>query len=292
MTPATKETAFVIRPMRRSELDILVEWAADEGWNPGLHDAPVFFATDPDGFWVGLLDGVPVAAISAVRYGDDYAFLGFYIVSPAHRGQGYGYQVWQAAIKALGQRTIGLDGVPEQQENYRRAGFQLAHRNIRYLGEGLPNLQHGVMRADADLVALHAVPFAQIAAYDRDFFPVARDIFLRHWIQQPGTTALGIRTHHGLSAYGVIRPCRSGWKIGPLFADTAQDAQALFRSLAATVTGGAPFYLDVPQCNPAAIALAEQHGMWPVFETARMYTRAQPELSWSRTYGITTFELG
>ena len=29
----------------------LVSWAASEGWNPGPHDAKVFYNTDPHGFY-------------------------------------------------------------------------------------------------------------------------------------------------------------------------------------------------------------------------------------------------
>ena len=29
----------------------LVEWAKTEGWNPGPHDAEVYWSTDPNGFY-------------------------------------------------------------------------------------------------------------------------------------------------------------------------------------------------------------------------------------------------
>ena len=48
---------LIIRKMRREELDLLVEWAALEGWNPGLSDADIFWATDPDGFIAAELNG-------------------------------------------------------------------------------------------------------------------------------------------------------------------------------------------------------------------------------------------
>ncbi len=35
---------LVIRNMTRPELDELVDWAAHEGWNPGIHDAELFWA--------------------------------------------------------------------------------------------------------------------------------------------------------------------------------------------------------------------------------------------------------
>ena len=39
-------SALAIRPMRRADLDIAIDWAAAEGWNPGLDDAEAFLAAD------------------------------------------------------------------------------------------------------------------------------------------------------------------------------------------------------------------------------------------------------
>ena len=44
------DAALTIRPMRRDELELGIDWAAAEGWNPGLHDAGSFFAADAGGF--------------------------------------------------------------------------------------------------------------------------------------------------------------------------------------------------------------------------------------------------
>ncbi len=90
---------------------------------------------------------------------------------------------------------------------------------------------------------------------------------------------------------GVVRPCRDGAKIGPLFADDAPTARALFAALAARAPAG-PLYLDVPEPNAEAAALAREAGMAPVFETARMYTGAPPAIPLARVFGITSFELG
>jgi hypothetical protein len=50
--------------------------------------------------------------------------------------------------------------------------------------------------------------------------------------------------------------------------------------------------LDVPENNPAVLALAEKYGMKRVFETARMYSKEAPNLPIRKIFGITTFELG
>jgi len=52
------------------------------------------------------------------------------------------------------------------------------------------------------------------------------------------------------------------------------------------------FYLDVPEANPAALALAQAHSLQRVFETVRMYKGPAPALPLHRIFGNTSFELG
>lgn len=277
---------FSIRTMTRKEVSLAIEWAAGEGWNPGLHDAACYHSADPNGFLLGLLDEEPVVTISAIRYGETFGFLGFYIVKPEHRGRGYGLRIWEAGLQFLEGRNVGLDGVVAQQDNYRRSGFQLAYRNIRHEGRTRGTSQQG------DVIELAGFPFQAVAAYDRVFFPEDRTRFLESWIRQPGCRALGVLQEGRLSGYGVLRRCRSGYKIGPLFADSPDQAETLLVSLQAGIEAGEPLVLDTPEINEGALALAEQHGMRPVFETARMYKQEIPDLPLDRVFGVTSFEVG
>ncbi|MCC7274860.1 MAG: GNAT family N-acetyltransferase, partial [Alphaproteobacteria bacterium] len=111
------------------------------------------------------------------------------------------------------------------------------------------------------------------------------------WAALPQSRGLAAVADGRLTGYGVVRRCRVGWKIGPLFADAAATAERLFRGLAAE-TGGGPVHLDVPEVNAEAVALAERHGLVPSFETARMYRGPAPLVDLEGTYGVTTFELG
>jgi GNAT superfamily N-acetyltransferase len=278
------EPGFCIRNMTEAELGLALEWAAADGWNPGLFDAHCFHAADPSGFFMGWLDGEPAGCISAVAYDEQYGFLGLYIVKPEYRGKGFGLKLWNAAMSHLGRRNVGLDGVKAQQENYSKSGFKLAFRNLRHQGKG-----GGA--APAGLIDLKAAHFEEIARYDRTVFPASRSNFLRLWTQQPRGVALALWEKGGLGGYGVLRACRHGFKIGPLFANDACIADALFRGLASRVPGEM-IYLDTPEANAAAIRLAGKHGMEPVFETARMYTLGCPDEQISRCYGMTTLELG
>jgi len=276
-----------IRPMTAAEVaSVALEWAAREGWNPGPHDAAPFHVQDPAGFLFGELNGEPVGCISAIVYPDAFGFLGFYIVRPELRGRGYGMQLWRAALEHLGERNVGLDGVVEQQHNYRKSGFRLAYNNARYRGQGLNgSLCPGIVPvAEVDRRALYA--------YDRELFPAPRPDFLDLWLAPPaGRAYVALDPNGCVAGYGVIRRCREGCKIGPLFAEDSDLADRLFRALVPYAEGG-PVFLDIPEPHAAAYALTQRYGMDKVFATARMYSQYDPELPLARIFGVTSFELG
>ncbi|MEU6812507.1 GNAT family N-acetyltransferase [Streptomyces sp. NPDC046831] len=282
-SPAAEE--LVVSRATLEDWPVISGWAADEGWNPGLSDGPAFFAQDPEGFFLGRIGGEPVSAVSVVNYGPAFAFLGCYLVRPDMRGRGHGLATWKTALGHAGHRTIGLDGVVAQQGNYRRSGFELAHRTVRFTGPapaaGAAPGVRPVRPEDRDAVA----------AYDAACFPADRPRFLAHWLTAPGHHAVVRRAGPRIAGYAVIRPARDGARIGPLFADTAEDARALFSALTARA-GGRDVAIDVPETNAEGIALAEEAGLTPSFETARMYTGPVRRHARERVFGVTTLELG
>lgn len=281
---------FSIRAMTGEELPLAMEWAAREGWNPGLHDAACFYAADPDGFLLGELAGEPIGCISAVRYGNEFGFIGLYIVRPEFRARGFGIQLWRAAMERLAGRNVGLDGVVAQQANYAKSGFRLAFRNVRYLG--VVNRAAENDELPRGVIAASAVPFAEVAAYDHAIFPAPRDAFLKSWLMQPEAGAFVAVEEKGLGGYVVVRRSREGWKIGPLAADDRPTARRLYDAAASFTGEGATLFLDVPASNEAAHQFVAELGMTPVFETARMYTGSAPAVDLSKLFGVTTFELG
>lgn len=276
-----------IRRAYRDELADILDWAAAEGWNPGLGDAAPFWAADPEGYLVAEVDKQPVGSISLVRYGEDYAFLGFFIVQAAMRGKGVGRRLWDAAMELAGGRVVGLDGVAARQEAYRKSGFTHAHANIRHGGQA-----QCTAPSDPRLTAVSPVHVPLIVDYDARFVPARREAFLREWLKEQETRqSVALLQGTKITGYGTIRACREGFKIDPLFSDTDIGADLVFRALVAAVGGGQVF-VDIPEPNGEAKALCVRHGLSPVFETARMYRGTVPDLPLDHIYGITTFELG
>jgi GNAT superfamily N-acetyltransferase len=279
---------IAIRTLRQGEMPLVIEFAAREGWNPGLHDAECFHAADPGGFLVAEHQGEAVGCIGAVSYAGRFGFIGLYIVAPGWRGRGIGRRLWAKGMARLAGHVVGLDGVPAQQGNYRKSGFALAWQNIRFAGAA----RRSARKDDMPIVPLRAVDFALLSADDRRIFPAPRDAFLRAWIAMPDATGLAWVEQGRLCGWGVIRRCREGHKIGPLVADSPSVASALHAALCDSVPEGDTVYLDVPVPHADAMALAQTLGLRKVFETARMYAGAAPACELQRLYGITSFELG
>lgn len=278
---------FEIAVASADDMQRMAGWAADEGWNPANTDSLAFVAADPGGFLMGRLDGEPVTAISVVKYGEALGFLGFYIARPAARGKGYGLRTWNAGMARLAGRNVGLDGVVAQQHNYRKSGFRLAWNNVRQEGPA-PDARPP---AGVRLIDGRGVPFDRLAAYDRRFFPAARDAFLASWISLPERASMVAVRDGELVGLAVLRVARAAQRVGPLYAESPDVAAALVAALARKA-GATTVAVDTPDINKSALALAERSGWKASFETARMYTGANPEADYAGLYGVTSFELG
>ena len=278
------------RRLTREELDVALSWASREGWNPGLRDGDAFWAADPEGFYGMFLAGELIGTASIVSYGGRFGFVGLFIVQPDQRGKGLGTAFWNFFTHRLAERldgdaSAGLDGVFTMQDYYARGGFVFSHRNLRMEGVGEAG------PSDPGLRELSDLSFDALMAYDAAHFGTTRPDFLRRWIAPEGGLGVAATAGDTISGYGVVRPCGRGCKIGPLFAENAEVAERIYRALSARAAGQ-PLFLDLPEINEEACALARRHGLKEVFGCARMVTGVAPRLPWSSIFGITTFELG
>lgn len=278
-----------VRPLTRTELETLIDWAGDEGWNPGLADADAFYAADPQGFLGCFVEGELAAGISAIAYDDNFGFIGLYICHPRFRGQGFGRQVWDAGMAYLGDRIIGLDGVPEQQANYASMGFAPLYETIRWSGLGAAALPSMAPQA-ATIRSVTAMDILALGAFDRRHFPAPRADFLSLWLG--GAHDAFVAMEDGaVSGYAVLRKCRQGRKIGPLFALDDGMAENLLTACLQKA-GSDEVHLDVPDHQVGLTEILIRHGFQPGFKTARMYRGMPPRLALAGVYAVTSLELG
>jgi len=264
----------------------VLQWAAAEGWNPGLDDASAFWGADGDGFYVAEVEDQIVAAISVVNHNADFAFLGLYLCQPAFRGRGIGCALWTEALKHAGSRTVGLDGVATQEANYAKSGFVKTGSTARFEGE-LPAVTWVGLRpaAQDDLAA--------IATLDRLANGYMRPRFLTGWLLGTETRQSFVcETDGQIAGFATARLCGHGCKIGPVIAPDQATALALM-SRAAQALGASYAIVDVPDLQQDFRKALIAQGFEVTFETARMYRGTPPSpLAAQTLYGIATMELG
>ena len=144
-------------------------------------------------------------AISAVAYDAR-----FRLHRPLHLPSGHARQgPWQGGVglpawPVSAGRTIGLDGVPEQQANYRSKGFRPVYETIRYSGRPAA-LPVGAERPRM----VTAQPVPDIIGYDALCFPAPRHSFLQQWLQPPHRALAAITVAgNGRLCGGAILPQR------------------------------------------------------------------------------------
>lgn len=271
-------------------LKILIDWAKDEGWNPGEYDADVFWAADPDGFYGYFYQKKLIAGGAIVSYNRKFGFMGLFIVHSDFRGLGIGTKLWHQRLEKLKSRllpnaSIGMDGVVALQPFYQKGGFKFAFKDKRYekLGQKFPT--------HPNISPIQTKDFDKIATYDFRCFGFSRQNFLKKWIFLTESISFQFSENNSLRGFCVLRKVDSGYKIGPLFADDCETAESLYKACL-NVVPNKPVFLDIPLINMDAQKLVEKHNAKFVFECGRMYHGKAPENPWNKIFGITTFELG
>jgi GNAT superfamily N-acetyltransferase len=283
-------SGLIFRRLTFEEFQTLVQWAALEGWNPGLQDAAVFWATDPEGYYGFFDQETLIGGGSVVSYNGAFGFMGFFIVHPDYRAKGLGRTLWQQRRDTLLARlqpnaAIGMDGVVAMQPFYQKGGFNIAYRDERYEKTGC------AYPANPSVHAVTEKDWEAVSALDLACFGVRRTHFLKLWLEAGNAKAFQYTTKDNLLGFAVIRQCQTGYKIGPLFAENETVAASLYeRCLSEAI--GEPVFLDIPVCNQAAVHLIEQYKATYVFECARMYYGTPPKTAMEKVFGITSFELG
>jgi len=281
---------ITIQKINKYDVEILMSWASNEGWNPGKHDLDVFWNTDSDGFYGCFMHGELIAGGAIISYEGAFGFMGLFIVQSQYRNVGIGNKLWHARKNLLISRlkenaSIGMDGVLAMQPFYQKGGFEIAFRDERYEFTGKD------YSCSDNVTTIVSEDFSDIMNYDKLCFGFQRTPFLKQWLTMPESKAIKYTNNNEIEGYAVIRKAEKGYKIGPLFAQNDTVAEELLKSCLSYASEDSVF-LDIPTINEHAINLVKKYEGKYIFECARMYYGQTPNTPINQIYGITSFELG
>lgn len=259
---------------------------ARQGWNGGHHDVETFAAADPGAWLVAEVEGRPVGVTLATRWNDAFGWIGVYLVEREFRGRGIGLALFVAALDRLEPRSVGLDGDPRQQDNYRRSGFVDVHGVTRWHGSA------GAWARDGDVVRATEVAFEDMVELDARALGSERRALLGAWIEQPEAVSVAAVRGGHVDGFATARSASDGWKIGPVHAFNAEVAATVIAGAVAHLAPDTTCWLDTPAPNTAATDLLRAHGYEDAPTSGRMVRGTPPPADLGISFAITAHEVG
>jgi GNAT superfamily N-acetyltransferase len=301
-TKTVSKPCLSLRRMEKKDLEMVMIWCKEEGWNVGKYDAHFYYLLDSTGHFLFLLDNQPVGAISVIQYSSQFLAIGPFIVKKEYRNKGYGTQIWHHAMELLEKNsgaTSVLYSVPAQISRYEKSGFKQDYYNQRWQKKLTANIDsdsvevkeaEGIKYLDSNMLE-------SVINYDQIIFSVSREKLLSMMIKSQNVTGFVSTGDKGeITGFGLVRPCIEGYRVGPLYADTIKNAQDLFSFLLKTVDNSTVF-IDAPTSNPYLESFAQYFNLDRVSEadTVAMFKGEVPRSlreNSHKNYAIYSLEIG
>jgi GNAT superfamily N-acetyltransferase len=173
--------------------------------------------------------GRVTGTILVTPYCDDCAMINMVIVDRNERGKGLGRRLMEQAFALAGNRPVRLVATTDGMPLYQKLGFAPSGTIMQHQGQvAALDAPYGVEAASA-----HDLP--EIKAMDRDAYSADRETLVDA-LAEHGAFAV-IRRNGTIEAYAAIRPFGRGEVIGPVVAESAEQAKALISFFAATRPG-------------------------------------------------------
>ncbi len=263
--------------MTVADIPLGLRLARQAGWNQMESDWRRFLALQPDGCWVGELDGMAVATTAAFLFGP-VAWIAMVLVDVDSRRKGIATTLLKHALDFLdkrGVKTVRLDATAAGQPVYEKLGFVPEYALTRYQGiapggiakaggldDGftpIPGDHRQAPKTPLDDATRISSRLREIASFDYRMTGTPREkMLVRLFEESPEITRTMYRDGQ-LEGYITGRRGANATLIGPCIA-TAYAGPTLLGD-ALSRGSGQPVFLDIPQDNAPAIEIAEKRSL-------------------------------
>ncbi|KJH41616.1 acetyltransferase, GNAT family [Dictyocaulus viviparus] len=178
---------------------------------------------------------------------DNIAFIGFYLILPAYRGQGVGSVIWERAIERVPRNyTIVLRGVPKMVPRYKSQDTPVEGATLHsYEVDEQTILKVKDLQADINCTIkkvseLTALEYRELEQFDLSIVKRDRKDFLRRFYNLPFTTGIVLFNNNNeivatAASCPTSHPDLHLYKLAPLYASSTQEASIVLKTLVAEV---------------------------------------------------------
>jgi GNAT superfamily N-acetyltransferase len=251
--------------MTAADLLLGMRLKAQAGWNQLEADWLRFLELEPEGAFVAELDGAPVGTLAICVLGP-VAWIAMVLVDNAVRRRGVGRALMEHALTLLETRgvpTVRLDATALGQPLYERLGFVTEHVLTRFEGVAPPGEEIPAVQP------ARAAHLDRVVSLDRAVTGTDRSKIIRRLFAEQPQAARVVERDGAVEGYLMARPGARAFFVGPCIAQG--DTGALLFADAWHRYAGQPIFMDIPQGNATAFALARSVGLTPQRPLTRMY---------------------
>ena len=241
---------ITIRRMTISDLGLGIKLSGQAGWNQTEADWLRFIELEPEGCFVGELNGRSVGTTTTCVFRTT-AWIAMVLVDVSARHKGVGTTLLKHAIEYLKSRrvkTIRLDATSFGQPIYEKLGFEVDYCLARF---------EGVAAASKECpAAVEATPAmsGDLLEFDKRMTGLERGTLLSRLFEEfPQATRVVLRAGK-MEGFVTMRPGTNAIRIGPCAA--TPDAGPALLSDALHRCAGESVLIDVPLDNVEAVKVA------------------------------------
>ncbi len=236
-----KTDKFVIRAMREDDIPGAMRLKTAENWNQTEDDWRTLLNLDPTLCFVAAFDDNVVGTVTATNYSNELAWIGMMLVDKDFRGRGLGKRLLTTLIEKLDScQSIKLDATPSGLPLYKSLGFrkELAiHRMATTQFETVPPNEN-----EPSVKPLPESKWQNVMDRDHAFFGADRSRLITEILLS--NKSWYVEREGRISGYLLTRSGSNCTQLGPLIAETTEDAKILLLSALKSFVGK-PVLLDI-----------------------------------------------
>lgn len=227
---------LIIRQMRQSDILGANGLKKAENWNQTKEDWQMLLSLYPELCLVACVDKMIVGTVTATNYGNQVAWIGMMLVSKDFRGLGISGQLLKTIVANLREcRSIKLDATPAGYPVYQKLGLNQELQIHRMVTSkvclGITEAHEGSARRiqESDMIAIQKM--------DLEVFGADRGRLLEILFKRNKEWAWLVERENKVVGFALVRPGCNYAQIGPLYADTIEDAKGLVTHISEQFVG-------------------------------------------------------